>query len=67
MTQSVSLKEMLEKHNYEVVGAVIGRSERRVVPDFILNRLGVETYQVESPNFVTDKNNKGVKYPRINF
>lgn len=60
MTQSIALKNILEKSNYEIVGAIVGTSSRREIPDFIRKGLAVELHEIQSPNFITDKNNKGL-------
>ncbi len=60
MTQSLALKEILEKNNYEVVGAMIGSSSRRKIPEFISEGLKIEIFEIESPNFIVDKKNKGL-------
>ncbi len=60
MTQSIALKEILEKDNFEVVAAIVGTSSRREIPSFIRERLNLEIHEIDSPNFVTDKNQRGI-------
>lgn len=67
MTQAISLKEYLEKHKYEVVAAIIGTSSRREIPAFIKDRLNIPIHEVQSPNFITDKDNKGLDIKRSIF
>ena len=70
MTQALALKNMLLKHNHTVVAALIGKSERRIIPDFFLSQINCPVITFESPNFVLDPKNKGLKLVktfRINF
>lgn len=60
MTQAMALSAMLRANGHEVVRAVVGRSERRSIPDFFLQGIGTQVSQVDSPNFVTDKDSKSV-------
>lgn len=63
MTQAISLRQLLEKNNFEVCGALVGTSARRKVPDFFIRQFdGVEVIRMQSPNFVT-KNNRGINIP----
>ena len=63
MTQAISLRQLLEKNNYEVCGAVVGTSERRKVPDFFIRQFaGVPVVRMQSPNFIT-RNNRGINIP----
>ncbi|ERM84436.1 hypothetical protein P872_25100 [Rhodonellum psychrophilum GCM71 = DSM 17998] len=60
MTQAISLFEMLDEMGHEVAAVCIGTSQRREIPDFVKEKLTCPLLLVESPNFVTDKNHKGV-------
>ena len=60
MTQAISLRQLLEKNNFEVCGAVVGTSARRNVPEFFIRQFeGVKVVRMQSPNFVT-RNNRGI-------
>jgi len=61
MTQAISLSEILRSGGHEVCHVVIGKSPRRVVPSFFYEKINAEIEELESPNFVTDKNQKSVK------
>lgn len=61
MTQALALASILRKKGHEVTRVIVGRSERRTIPDFFVMGIGCEIEQVESPNFITDKDNKSVK------
>jgi uncharacterized protein (TIGR00661 family) len=60
MTQALALRAMLEKSGHRVVAALVGRSERRAVPEFFLEQIGAPVREFESPNFLTDPKNRGV-------
>jgi uncharacterized protein (TIGR00661 family) len=60
MTQALALAAMLRAEGHEVTRAVVGRSDRRVIPDFFKEGIQCRIDQVDSPNFVTDKNSKSV-------
>ncbi len=64
MTQSLALKEILNKDKFELVGAIIGKSSRRQIPDFVREKLNVEIFEIRSPNFITDAQNKGLDIRR---
>lgn len=61
MTQAISLYDILIAEGHEVCAAVIGASSRREIPEFIFRNLKTEIIRLESPNFVTDHKNKGIK------
>ena len=54
LTQALSFAALLKKEQHELVGVVVGKSPRRQVPDFFLQKIGVAVTPVESPNFETD-------------
>jgi len=57
LSQAIALKEILLKHNFEVVCSMIGKSQYRQIPqNFIDNFDNVIFFN--SPNFIQDKNNK---------
>ncbi|HET6990928.1 MAG TPA: glycosyltransferase family protein, partial [Bacteroidia bacterium] len=60
MTQAISLRQLLEKNDFEICGAVVGTSERRKIPAFFIERFsGIPVIRMQSPNFVT-RNNRGI-------
>jgi uncharacterized protein (TIGR00661 family) len=61
MTQAISMFEMLESKGHDVCAVCIGKSERREIPKFVKDSITTNTHLFESPNFITDKNNKGIK------
>lgn len=54
LTQALSFAALLKKENHELVGVVVGKSQRRQVPDFFLQKIDTTVTTVESPNFETD-------------
>lgn len=61
MTQAISLCQILENGCHEVCAVCIGKSQRREIPEFLTSRIKSPIHLFESPNFVTDKNHKGIK------
>ena len=65
MTQAISLYHMLISNGHEVCEVVVGKSARRKIPEFFYQKLAnTKIDTIESPNFVTDKNNKSIKIRR---
>jgi uncharacterized protein (TIGR00661 family) len=60
LTQALSFAALLKKEQHELVGVVVGKSPRRQVPDFFLQKIGVAVTPVESPNFETDGSEKKI-------
>lgn len=61
LTQAISLYHMLTSNGHEVAHVVVGKSKRRQLPSFFLNQMKCSVTSLESPNFVTDKNNRSVQ------
>ncbi|RPA66682.1 glycosyltransferase [Cyclobacteriaceae bacterium YHN15] len=61
MTQAISLFELIESLGHEVSAVCIGKSERREIPEFVKKSIPTNIHLFESPNFITDKDNKGIK------
>ncbi|MEO0557221.1 MAG: glycosyltransferase family protein [Bacteroidota bacterium] len=53
MTQGLALAEMLRRRGHQVVGAIVGVSARRDVPDFFRDGLATRIHCIASPNFVS--------------
>ena len=60
MTQAIALASILRKHGHLVNRVIVGRSDRRSIPDFFTEGIEAAIDQVDSPNFVTDDSNKSV-------
>lgn len=70
MTQAISFAEMLFTEGHELSAVVVGKSERRVIPDYFIRKIGAEVIPVNSPNFESDGNEKRIllgKTIRKNF
>jgi uncharacterized protein (TIGR00661 family) len=63
MTQALSLKAILADAGHEVCAMMVGKSERREIPAFFLEKAGCEVGYYDSPNFVADKKEKGISLP----
>jgi uncharacterized protein (TIGR00661 family) len=61
MTQAIALYEMLNRHGHQVVRVLTGKSDRREVPAYFLERIACPVEKIESPNFITDSSNKRIK------
>ncbi len=61
MTQAISLSQILREAGHDVVKVIVGKSPRRKIPEFFHEKIGAEIIELDSPNFVTDKNQKSVK------
>lgn len=60
MTQALSFAELIRSQGHELAGVVVGKSERRVIPDFFLKKIGAEVIPVSSPNFECDGTDKKI-------
>ena len=60
MTQAISLAEMLESDGTEISAVLVGCSSKRIIPGFFHKKMKAQVIQFQSPNFVTDKQNKSI-------
>lgn len=58
MTQSISMKQALEKAGMEVCEVVIGKNSHRDVPQFYYDRMQVPITRLDSPGIAMDKRMK---------
>ncbi len=61
MMQSISMKQLVENAGMNVLGVLIGKSNRREIPSFYYERMDTSVIPIESPNMATDKNAKAIK------
>ncbi len=61
MTQALSLAQTLRAAGHEICRVIVGKSKRRELPKFFTEQIGSPVEHLDSPNFVTDKNQKSVK------
>lgn len=70
MTQAIAFSKLLRKQGHDLVGVIIGKSKRRVIPEFFSREIKAPIHLVESPNFACDKEEKKIligKTIRKNF
>lgn len=60
MTQAISLFQILKENGHEISHVIVGKSKRRILPKFFHDQIESPITQLESPNFVTDKNARSV-------
>lgn len=66
MTQALSLQKILTAANHEVCCVLVGKSNRREIPAFFREKIQAPVLCLESPNFIVDAKNKGVRlFPSI--
>ena len=61
MTQAISLSQILRNEGHELCSVIVGKSKKRKLPDFFVKQINTKIAHLDSPNFVTDKNQKSVK------
>lgn len=61
LTQALTLKRIFEAAGHEVIAAFVGRSKRREIPSFFAEAFPDRLYAYQSPNFVTDANDQGIR------
>ena len=60
MTQAMALSRILSSNGHEVVHTFIGKSIRRLIPRYFYEQIESKVEEIESPNFVLDKENKSL-------
>jgi len=58
MTQSISMKQVLESAGMEVCEVIIGKNSHREVPQFYYDRMKLPVTRMQSPGIAMDKNMK---------
>lgn len=61
MTQALALSQILRDHGHKITRVIVGKSKRRSIPGFFKEKITAPIESLQSPNFVTDKNQKSVK------
>ena len=61
LTQAIAMQDILMQEGHEISAVVIGMSPRREIPAYVYQRFICPIHRLDSPNFVTDKHNKGIK------
>ncbi|MCE7053397.1 glycosyltransferase [Algoriphagus sp. AGSA1] len=60
MTQAISFSNMLHNQGHQLAGVILGKSKRRTIPEFFSREIPAPIHLVDSPNFVTDKEEKEI-------
>ncbi|WP_436515271.1 glycosyltransferase family protein [Ekhidna sp. To15] len=60
MTQAISLFQILKENGHDITHVIVGKSKNRELPKFFIDQIESPVSQLESPNFVTDKNARSV-------
>jgi uncharacterized protein (TIGR00661 family) len=61
VTQALSMYDMLIEQGHSVCAVILGSSGKREIPKFFLDKIQAPIFQLQSPNFVSDKKNKSIK------
>ncbi|MFY0688787.1 MAG: glycosyl transferase [Cyclobacteriaceae bacterium] len=61
LTQAIALRCILHNNDHQVLSIIVGKSSNRKIPAFFYEKIGTPVTEVDSPNFVTDKQRKSVK------
>lgn len=61
MTQALALQRMLARAGHRVTGVVVGQSGPRTAPSFFVRKIEAPITYLESPAFVTDARNRGIR------
>ncbi len=60
MTQAIAFSNMLERSGHHLGAVILGKSKRRVIPEFFTREIKAPVHWISSPNFETDKGEKGI-------
>ncbi len=60
VTQALSMYDLLLEQGHIVCAVILGSGGKREIPRFFLDKIKVPIFQLESPNFVSDKKNKSI-------
>jgi uncharacterized protein (TIGR00661 family) len=61
MTQAIGLFQILTRKGHEVPHIFIGKSRRRQIPGYISEAFNVPVEPLNSPNFISDSQNKSIR------
>lgn len=61
LTQSLALAEQLRAAGHEIVAVYVGNNGARLLPKFFYEKMGTPITEIFSPNFVFDKERKGIR------
>ncbi|MFQ5570035.1 MAG: glycosyltransferase family protein [Rhodothermales bacterium] len=61
MTQALALRSVLARAGHRVCSVLVGRNNRRTVPDFFMRKMKAPVDYVDSPNFVCDHHYRSIR------
>lgn len=61
MTQAMGLYQMLSLAGHEICHIFIGKSNRRKIPDYFISNFKCQVEPIQSPNFISDRENKAIR------
>lgn len=61
MMQALALRDLLEAAGHCITRVCLGRSQKRQIPEFFSEEVGEKLLILDSPGFVTDRRDRGVK------
>lgn len=64
MTQALALQTILENAGHGVGQVLVGSSSRKTIPEFFMNKIHAPVKHLQSPNFVTDDNDRSINIYR---
>ncbi|MDN4164814.1 glycosyltransferase family protein [Cytophagales bacterium LB-30] len=64
LSQAITLEKILLDAGHSVCCTLVGKSERRIIPEYFKRNMHSPIQEIASPNFVTDKQNKSVQILR---
>ncbi|MBC6400005.1 MAG: hypothetical protein GDA51_05530 [Ekhidna sp.] len=60
LTQAIALFQILHKNGHQIAHVIVGKSKKRPLPQFFEDNIKAPVTQIESPNFVKDRQSKSV-------
>ncbi|GHC10535.1 glycosyltransferase family protein [Cerasicoccus arenae] len=60
LTQAMALRKLLANHGHEVVQVLVGKNDRRDIPQFFKDGIHAPVSMYRSPTFVVDANRRGI-------
>lgn len=61
MTQAIALRKMLHSAGHRVSAVMVGKNDRRELPEFFKEQIGARIRRYRSPTFVLDSKRRGVR------
>jgi uncharacterized protein (TIGR00661 family) len=61
LTQAIALHSLLTEAGHEVTAVLVGKSPSRTIPKFFYDKISSPIIAFDSPNFVMDKSQRGIK------